>query len=578
MPSCLGIRVEKNLIKYAKMTKDKTTSLITVNSFGIKFYDSLSDTIHEIVSETQSEMDTIALGLSSEDYTSIEVFNGLSPKDAKSLIKTQFDALCDERNVNKAALDMRYVLVKNTEKADTYKAICIVANKVELTNIGQILATYKLGGITSMGTAVASLFRNKGIGESMAIVDIGDDTKVTVFDKGELADLITIPIGMDEVITKLADRYNSYSKAYEACKGVNAYGDSDLVAVDDETKEINDILLPVLYDLKQRVVMALEGYDNSVNDIYITGTGTIINNIDLYLQDGLNGKKCELLLPYFIDRGRNNIKDIMEVTDALAVAAYGLDGADKNTDFYVGGGYLKAEADKARREKFSFATLTKKAKNWVDDVNNKMKRPVNHKKRQVSFDDEVEQLDQLGGAGETAKSPEPEEMYDPVDEWLTRLAISAFVAFIAYSGMLWYTNKVLDDKISLADERIKTATGIINKIENDSDYISAQANDYKSKTDKLAKILEAIRSRTERTFNIPNLLSRLMFAIPADVKVTSVKVLTDNTVTMSAESGKYAQLGYFVSRLKIENILKDVNMQVVSMNGTIKIIVNGVLP
>ena len=35
MPSCLGLYVETNLIKYAKVTKDK--DLIKVEAFGVKF-------------------------------------------------------------------------------------------------------------------------------------------------------------------------------------------------------------------------------------------------------------------------------------------------------------------------------------------------------------------------------------------------------------------------------------------------------------------------------------------------------------------------------------------------------------
>ena len=40
MPSCLGLYVETNLIKYAKVTKDKDT--LKVEAFGVKFYDKIS--------------------------------------------------------------------------------------------------------------------------------------------------------------------------------------------------------------------------------------------------------------------------------------------------------------------------------------------------------------------------------------------------------------------------------------------------------------------------------------------------------------------------------------------------------
>lgn len=583
MPSCLGICIEKNIIKYAKLTKDKTSSMTTLDAFGIKFYDSLADTVREIVSETQSETVPLCVGLNSEDYTSVNVFSKLSQKDIKSLVNTNFISICEEKSVNSAALDMRYVLVRNTGDYDTYKAICIAANKTELTNLGQVFGEYKLAGITSVGLAIKNLLKNKGIGEKCAVINIEDDTKITVFTNGEISELITIPIGMDEVFTRVAEKYNSYSRAYDACKGVDAYGGSDL-SYETDLKEINDILLPTLYDLKQRVLSALVDYKDVLRNIYITGTGVIINNIDLYFQDSFPGAKCEVLIPYFINRDRTNIKDVLEVNNALALAAYGVDGVEKETDFYASGGFLKSEANKSKRQKqLSVKDMMTYANNWMTAMDNKMKRKVNSKSRRnsVAFDDEVEQLDQLGGAGEAPKAQidDNEEYYDPFEEWLIRVAISTFAAFAAYVGVSYWTGSLLDQKVALANEKIAESEQELKNVDNDITYILSQSADYKAKTDKLEKILETIRTKQERSFDIPNLLSRLMFSIPDEVKVTSVNVTAGDRVTVSAESGRYSQLGYFVSRLKLEGVLKDVNMQVVSMDtSSIKIIINGVLP
>ena len=584
MPSCLGICIEKNLIKYAKLTKDKASSLTTLNAFGIKFYDSLADTVREIVSETQSENTPICVGLNSEDYTSVNVFSKLSPKDIKSLVNTNFKSLCEEKDINSAAIDMRYVLVRNTGDGDTYKAICIAANQTELTNLGQVFGQYKLSGITSVGLANANLLRDKGIAEKAAVINIEDDTKITVFANGEIADLITIPLGMDEIFTRVSEKYNSYSRAYDACKGVDVYANTSY-SLDEDTKEISDILLPMLYDLKQRVIASLYQYKDSLRNLYITGTGVIINNIDLYFEDAFPGAKCEILVPYFINRDRTNLKDVLEVNNALAMAAYGVDGVNKETDFFASGGYLKNEANKNKLKKqVSMKDIMTVANNWMTSVDNKMKRKVKSKDRRksVAFDDEVEQLDQLGVAGEApmVDSNDSDEYYDPFEEWLTRIAISTFVAFAAYTGISHYTGQLLDEKISLANSNITSAENELKDVNNDINYINSQAGDYEAKTGKLQRILETIRTKEERSFDIPNLLSRLMFSIPEEVKVTSVKVEdgTDN-VTISAESGRYAQLGYFVSRLKLEGVLENVSMQVVSMDtSSIKIIINGVLP
>ena len=69
-----------------------------------------------------------------------------------------------------------------------------------------------------------------------------------------------------------------------------------------------------------------------------------------------------------------------------------------------------------------------------------------------------------------------------------------------------------------------------------------------------------------------------MFIIPTDVKVTSITVGDNNAIKLTAESPKYAQLGYFVSRLKLAGIIKNVDMEVTEMSSDIKIIVKGELP
>ena len=52
MASCLGIYVNDNIIKYAKVNKEKDN--IKIETFGIKFYTDLKQTINQIISETFS--------------------------------------------------------------------------------------------------------------------------------------------------------------------------------------------------------------------------------------------------------------------------------------------------------------------------------------------------------------------------------------------------------------------------------------------------------------------------------------------------------------------------------------------
>ena len=61
MTSCLGLYVESNVIKYAKISKDRDN--LKVESFGLKFYDKLGDAIKQIISETYSFKVPISINL-----------------------------------------------------------------------------------------------------------------------------------------------------------------------------------------------------------------------------------------------------------------------------------------------------------------------------------------------------------------------------------------------------------------------------------------------------------------------------------------------------------------------------------
>ena len=79
MPSYLGLYVEDNLIKYAKVTKNKQQ--IKVDSFGIKFYSDIYKAIEQIVEETNSAKTPISVNLKNESYQYFNMFSLLNKKD-----------------------------------------------------------------------------------------------------------------------------------------------------------------------------------------------------------------------------------------------------------------------------------------------------------------------------------------------------------------------------------------------------------------------------------------------------------------------------------------------------------------
>lgn len=581
MASCLGICVGKNLIKYAKASKDKGSLTINIQAYGVKFYDILTQTIAEIVQETKSEDAQISVVLTSDAYEYTECFKTMSKKERSEFLQSQFEEICNKKGINASGLDVRFIFADNMMNPEQDKVFCISVSKVELTNMWQALSNNNFASITGIGTTVVNLLKDKGINENALIINIEDETKLTLVSFGKIQELIQIPVGMDEVISRLADRYNSYAKAYEQCKGIDAYADADY-SLDDESQSIRDVLMPTLYDLKQRIAQAVEPFKGNFTNVYITGTGIIVNNIDLYLSEIFTGKKVELLVPYFVNKERNSLKDVLETNSALAASVYCLNGIVKEDDFLVSGNYLKSEVNK---KQFKLSNITARVGEKINELNQKTLKPKKHKKKNnkkkdIEFENEVENLEQLGGAGEFSAPliEEEVEYYDPISEMLIRVSLSLVFAIVAYTFVVYMIQTSLNKKIEIATNNIAQTDYAIDQVGIDRTLIQKQADGYKNKVTDLERVIGLARAKQERSYDVPNFMSQLMFIIPVDVKVTSFSIGTNDTIILEAESGRYAQLGYFVSRLKLAGIIRDLDMEVISMNSNIKIKVNGVLP
>jgi hypothetical protein len=559
------------------MSKDKNSLTTRIDSYGVKFYDVLSQTLLEIIQETKSKDDSISVCLTSDFYLNSACPKSMKAKEKLDYMQSDFEDACQKQGINPANYDVRFLLSDDPVDISQNKVICMGVGKVELTNLWAALSQYKFESITAIGSTITNLLPNKGAGQNCLIINIEDETKLTLIKDGQIFDLIAIEVGMDEVITQLAESYNSYAKAYAACKGIDAYSTTD-VSLDSDSKMIREALMPVLYDLKTRIATAIEPYIDDFSEVYISGTGIIVNNIDLYLSEVFKGKKVELLVPAFVNRDRNNLKDVLEVNSALATAYLCLTGVNKDEDYLLSGTTLKNEVTKKR---FSPKAIFTNVKEKVEELNKKTLKTRKSKKKKKDIQvDGMEQLGQVGGSGEfNLQEEEEEEYYDPMAEWFVRIAISIAVAWVAYTIVTFFITSNINGKIRTIEENKMKTEFAINQVTYDRTEIEKKKNNYQNKVAKLKDVINRAKIKRERSYNVPNFMSQLMFIIPIDVKVTSISVgSVDNKVILEAESGRYAQLGYFVSRLKLAGILKDVTMDVVDMSSNIKIKVNGVLP
>ena len=204
MPNCLGIYAENNIIKYAKLNTDKNGGSLRLASYGVRFSENTRATIEAIVKETNSFEDNIATNIVDEKYEMIPVFSKLNKKDTKGIVDSEFANRCETKGLVPSVLEMKYKLAKNTGDPDKYNAICVYANSPELTNVFQNFTDYKLTSVAPLGSSINNILPNKGFSDDVAIINIEDSTTVTIIEKGEVANIISFPVGMKDVLPKLA--------------------------------------------------------------------------------------------------------------------------------------------------------------------------------------------------------------------------------------------------------------------------------------------------------------------------------------------------------------------------------------
>ena len=321
MQNCLGIYIESNLIKYAKVSKDKDK--FKVETFGMKFFSDLNETIKKIIEETYSFNTPISINLANEKYLYFDVFALLSKEDIKKTVQTEFEAYCDEKKYNQNAFETRYALVQNVENKEKIRAIQVIVNKIELNKQTQYFEKNSLSRVTPIGTSIASIAK-LAKKENSLIINMEEKTTITTVYDRQIYDVETLDAGSQEVLEKINRIENSLKKAYEICKDATIYT-SNVVEDTKEQPHLENIV-PTLYTISQRVQEIVKNSPLKISTIYLTGTLSAVNNVDLYFQEFLPSIDCKILRPNIIEEGvaQINIKDYIEVNSAIALAIQGL--------------------------------------------------------------------------------------------------------------------------------------------------------------------------------------------------------------------------------------------------------------
>lgn len=516
MSNCLGLYIEDNVIKYAKVSKERDQ--IKVESFGVKFYDNLDQAIKKIIEETYSYKTQISINLSEEMYNYFQVFALLNKKDLPKAIKTEFEAYCADKNYNFNVFETRYAITPNVQEKDKLKVIHVSENKIELNKIIQKFTGYRLQNIIPISMAISDIaqFNER---ENALIVNIEQKTIITTILNQNIYDIKTLDIGSQEILDKINIKENSYQKAYEICKETTIYTSEGRELSEEETGYLEDIM-PTLYDIVGHLRKILNENTEKIEKIYITGTGALINNIDLYFEEYLENVKCEILKPNFIKISPEiNIKDYVEVNSAISLALSGLGQGVSGMNFKK-------------------TTLMDKLPEILTmEIGSKKGKAEDKKLKSNLF---------------TLDFNVP---LDNIEKGLLRVVSGLLIIFLVYCGFSNLIKTQIEKKEMEAQESINNTSKQISKIKTDIDEVyniikkcDEKLNEIGVQSDKVDDIL---RHKKE----IPNLLNNLMYIMPEGVQIISIQNTTDKHIEIQAQSSKYEQLGYLTANISAKAIL-----------------------
>ena len=542
MSTCLGLYIEENIIKYAKVSKDRDN--IKVESYGIKVYDNLDEVIKQIIEETYSYKTPISINLSEETYNFFEVFALLNKKDLPKAIKTEFEAYCSEKNYNPNVFETRYALTPNTEEKDKLRTIFIKENKLELNKKIQTFAAYNLQTMTSLPMVISTVMKTNDK-ENCLIVNIEEKTTITKILNQNIYDVKQLETGMTDIFSKINSKENSIRKAYEICKETTIYTSEGQELLSEESSHLEDIM-PTLYDIVGQVRKTLNESMDRIDKIYISGTGALINNVDLYFEEYLENVKCEILKPSFIKILPDiNIKDYIEVNSATALALSGLG------EGITGMNFRRVPLSDRLKEFLTIETGSKKEKT-PKTKNNKFNSAI-----VMDFNVPL----------------------DAVEKGLLRSAAGLLILIAVYGGFSSLIKKQIDNKNEEASQSINNTNAQMALIDKDIKELQSKTSKYTSKIANLEKISEKVQENNRVKKSIPILLNKLMYIIPNEVQITSIQNTTATHIEIQAQSRSYSQLGYLTTRLKTDNILTNViSTAGQQQNNIITIKIEGDLP
>ncbi len=530
MGACLGIYLGDKIIKYAKLIRDEKSKGISLYSCGTKYVAGNKEVaISEIIEQTGSANDLLCLNLSDYSRMQIEVFKQLGKTDMQSVIGLEVSDYVTSRGLNDKAIDYRYIFMDSLISNDSYTAEVAVTDKA---NINRYLENEKYSKLTGLYPQEYILDNMVQDNSNYVIANVDEKTQLISVVNGRIRQIADIDINMQDILNTIAEQEGSYSKACDLCKSINVLSDESL------SPNIERVIEPTIQDLLNRIKSKLEENKIAYEKIYLNGLINLFINIEILFEQFF-GIVTEKLKPHFLNLDDvSNIAEAIEASDAIALAYEGLEG-------------LILEA------------------NFVQNKNNKQ-----------AFSGLFSKGDKLSG-DKPKMSIMPNINLEKIEKALMFTNLTAGAVFAGYFGF----SSVYDAQMT------KIENGVTNKINNlkletaeitsDTNYINENTNRYVTLNNYISDTVEKIKAGKigkYTTYNVANFMQKVAKYIPTNVQLQTISSNDNKTVSIVAKSTSYAELGYFISQLKLQGILENIKTSNVQNGTYVTVTIGGDLP
>ena len=320
MASALGIFIDRNIIKYAKLngTKDK----LKVESYGMKYGENHKELLKQIIEETNSSKNNVVINAAEIHYEETSIFSMLKKKDYDKAVEVAYEEIIDKQKLRPELLEYGYILSKNPADSEKLHVLLGIQEKGAMETranlFGQNVMLYSQMPI---GISISNIYESS---LPALIVNIEEDTYITEIYDTEPIKVTRIATGTKNIIDTINNEENSISKSYEVLRNMVLPTD-DMDQISFEGNEYAPVIVSEVMKIVSEIKSVMKKRPGTYKKIYISGTGATISNLETFIEKLIDDVECDILRPAGIEGQKKvEIKEYVDVNSAIALACEAL--------------------------------------------------------------------------------------------------------------------------------------------------------------------------------------------------------------------------------------------------------------